>query len=126
MAIFWFLGKNLGCMFIFIFSIIFLFTMFYRKSQNVHIWYGFNFLAPTQMRTGGDIMGKTFYIVFLNVLGRNTIKYTLTDVLMLSAKTCHKTVYLSFQCFFPCLYQNHQPLLAVMTSAKPSTSNIVL
>ena len=67
----------------------------------------------TQVRTGSDIIGKTFCIVFLNVLGRNTIKYILTDFLTLSAKTCHKTVYLSFQRFFPCLDQNYQPFPAV-------------
>ena len=52
-------------------------------------------------------------MVLLNVLGRNTIKYIFPDFLMFLAKTCHKAVYLSFQCFYPCSDQKHQPLLAV-------------
>src|ERR1700677_790766 len=34
---------------------------------------------------------------------------------MFSAKTYQKTVYLSFQCYFPCLGQNHWSLPAVYT-----------
>ena len=48
---------------------------------------------------------------------------------MFSAKTSQKTVYLSFQCYFPCLGQNHWSFPAVYSNKtnhkpKPPTRGI--
>jgi hypothetical protein len=56
-------------------------------------------------------------MILLHVLRENTKNSILGDFPMFSDKTCRKTVSLSFQCYFPCLRQNHQPLPAVEASS---------
>ena len=72
------------------------------------------FWQGTWWKMHSVIIGRTCYMFLLHFLCKNIKNHILNDFLLFSVKTYWKTRYLSFQCYFLCLGQNHRSLPTVI------------